>query len=266
MVFVEGDDYRQLRRPGDDPAQFRSVVRLPRGGVPNSAVVDELSAWYRFEDSSNTAIDYTAVFDDDRFADTTSFNATVNGSTHVTNGGVTDVLSGANSGAYRHDGVDDFIKANSQPVDSTTDFTVCVWVNPQDTDNGRILNTNDTENGFRVQYENGRLASDFGLVGFEDSGNRDGFTSGPTVPVGSFTHIAITLNTITGEAKLYTNGALRETITTSGSGGDPQTLEIGAAASFGTAFFNGITDDVRVFERTVNGAEISQIVSNTEPL
>jgi hypothetical protein len=27
MVFVEGDNYRALRRPGDDPAQFRSVVR-----------------------------------------------------------------------------------------------------------------------------------------------------------------------------------------------------------------------------------------------
>jgi hypothetical protein len=27
MVFAEGDDYRQLRRPGDDPAQFRSPVR-----------------------------------------------------------------------------------------------------------------------------------------------------------------------------------------------------------------------------------------------
>jgi hypothetical protein len=36
MVFVEGDDYRALRRPGDDPAQFRSVVRLPRRGIPDS--------------------------------------------------------------------------------------------------------------------------------------------------------------------------------------------------------------------------------------
>jgi hypothetical protein len=30
MVFVEGDGYRQLRRPGDDPAQFRSLVRPQR--------------------------------------------------------------------------------------------------------------------------------------------------------------------------------------------------------------------------------------------
>jgi hypothetical protein len=35
MVFVEGDDYRQLRRPGDDPAQFRSVVRPRRVQPPD---------------------------------------------------------------------------------------------------------------------------------------------------------------------------------------------------------------------------------------
>jgi hypothetical protein len=39
MVFVEGDDYRRLRRPGDDPAQFRSVVRLAQGAsVPDSVL------------------------------------------------------------------------------------------------------------------------------------------------------------------------------------------------------------------------------------
>jgi hypothetical protein len=38
MVFVEGDDYRQLRRPGDDPAQFRSVVRPAQTPDPPDSV------------------------------------------------------------------------------------------------------------------------------------------------------------------------------------------------------------------------------------
>jgi hypothetical protein len=39
MVFVEGDDYRQLRRPGDDPARFRSVVRPTQvPPAPNSVI------------------------------------------------------------------------------------------------------------------------------------------------------------------------------------------------------------------------------------
>jgi hypothetical protein len=39
MVFVEGDNYRALRRPGDDPAQFRSTVRLPQAAaVPDSVI------------------------------------------------------------------------------------------------------------------------------------------------------------------------------------------------------------------------------------
>jgi Holliday junction resolvase-like predicted endonuclease len=41
MVFVEGDDYRQLRRPGDDPAQFRSVVRPGQKTVIPSSVIHQ---------------------------------------------------------------------------------------------------------------------------------------------------------------------------------------------------------------------------------
>jgi hypothetical protein len=38
MVFVEGDDYRRLRRPGDDPARFRSVVRPVQAVAPDSLI------------------------------------------------------------------------------------------------------------------------------------------------------------------------------------------------------------------------------------
>jgi hypothetical protein len=41
MVFVEGDDYRTLRRPGDDPAQFRSVVRPAQVPVTPDSVVHQ---------------------------------------------------------------------------------------------------------------------------------------------------------------------------------------------------------------------------------
>jgi hypothetical protein len=39
MVFVEGDDYRQLRRPGDDPAQFRSLVRPAKAPLTPASVI-----------------------------------------------------------------------------------------------------------------------------------------------------------------------------------------------------------------------------------
>jgi hypothetical protein len=41
MVFVEGDDYRQLRRPGDDPARFRSPVRPVQVPVAPDSVVHQ---------------------------------------------------------------------------------------------------------------------------------------------------------------------------------------------------------------------------------
>jgi hypothetical protein len=41
MVFVEADDYRALRRPGDDPAQFRSPVRPAQVPVAPDSVVHQ---------------------------------------------------------------------------------------------------------------------------------------------------------------------------------------------------------------------------------
>jgi hypothetical protein len=50
MVFVEGDEYRQLRRPGGDPAQFRSIVRP----VQTPPVPDSLIHEYRAQNFTST--------------------------------------------------------------------------------------------------------------------------------------------------------------------------------------------------------------------
>jgi hypothetical protein len=51
MVFQEGDDFRELRRPGDNPAQFRSLVRLPRQPIPDES---DLVARYDFSQEDGT--------------------------------------------------------------------------------------------------------------------------------------------------------------------------------------------------------------------
>jgi hypothetical protein len=45
----------------------------------------------------DTARDYTAFLDDDRFADTTAFDGTVNGASFQSTGGATDVVSASNT-------------------------------------------------------------------------------------------------------------------------------------------------------------------------
>jgi hypothetical protein len=265
MVFVEGEDSRALRRPGDDPAQFRTPVRLPRRQAVglDAAITNGLVAWYRFEDSANTAIDATNALGVG--ADQTAFDGTVNGASFVGNGGVTDVVSGPNSGAYSFDGVDDTIQANGQPVDSTTDMTLSVFVKPTGNSVSRILNTNDDTNGVRISYKDEQTGATPPVTLFEDGGSPDTFNVTPAVPQGTFTHLALTLNVSNNAGRLFKNGNLQETITTSGSGSDPIDFTIGAKDPSKTGInFPGIIDDVRCYNRALSASEIRQIYQNTK--
>jgi hypothetical protein len=89
MVFVEGNDYRQLRRPGDDPAQFRSVVRPVQVPVAPDSVVHQ----YRGENFT-----------------TSTWTDSVGNADMSINGVSSSTLNGDRSASS--DGVDDFGVAN----------------------------------------------------------------------------------------------------------------------------------------------------------
>jgi hypothetical protein len=127
MVFVEGEDYRQLRRPGDDPAAFRSVVRLNL--VPDSVVHQ-----YRGENFT-----------------TSTWTDSVGSADMSINGVSASTLNGAR--AASSDGVDDFGSANS-PEDlpgQSDSFGVAFTVLSNDTtDNSTIFGARDN-NGVLFQ-------------------------------------------------------------------------------------------------------------------
>jgi sialidase-1 len=261
MVFVEGDDYRQLRRPGGDPARFRSPVRF--GAVPSSAVVDGLIAWYRFEDSADTAIDYTAELDDDRFADTTPYDGTVNGASFVPNGGVRDVVSstGSNSGAYNFDGVDDKIVTPKEVPIDTGSVTAMAWVIPSvlETKKGRIFassSTNNNKDFKRLLLSASDDVTEFALGDGEDQT----VLLGSALSSGSLTHLAVTGDGTTIRA--YRNGT--EVLDGTYPPGS-FSLPVSIGRSPGRPHFGGIIDDARLYNRALSASEINQIYANTDP-
>jgi hypothetical protein len=265
MVFVEGDDYRQLRRPGDDPAQFRSPVRFGAvlsSAVPSSAVVDGLVAWYRFADNSNTAIDYTAELDDDRFADTTAFDGTVNGASFVENGGVRDVLTGANSGAYDFDGTDDFISGPDSLaalVQSSGSFTIMCWANVDSTANEQLaMNFNSAR--FSIGYK------PFGPTGYgfrgDDGASIVRIDSGDTT-TNQYRHLTATFDG--SQVKFYLNSSLEGSKPFDGFVADDEEFTISSQGGGFRSFFDGTIDDVRLYNRALSASEINQIYQNTDP-
>jgi hypothetical protein len=254
MVFSEGDDYRALRRPGDDPAQFRSPVRF--GAVPSSAVVDGLVAWYRFADNSNTAIDYTAELDDDRFADTTAFDGTVNGASFQPSGGVRDVVSGPNSGAYEFDGVDDHISVTGSGLDVTSPpWTITLAL--------RRLDTSDS-NGFVSQAENGNFKTGQFQLRFDpkfnfDIGGVNNKDIGPQITDSNFHLIGVSCDT-NGTFQGMVDGNFTQTATVA----VPSNVATDSL-SFGRnhdRFSNLVIDDGRFYNRQLTEPEFNQIFTN----
>jgi hypothetical protein len=225
--------------------------------VPSSAVVDGLVAWYRFADNSNTAIDYTAELDDDRFADTTPHDGTVNGASFVQNGGVRDVVSGANpSGAYDFDGVDDFIAVNENLSES--EMTVTMWVQQESFPTSVSNFISD------VQVS----AGEDNFIRSQNSGSLAEFKSGGSVisvshPGSGFHHYAFTND----------GSSLTAFIDGSQVGStrcNPPNFLIGnfsryTGAGLSDRFVDGIMDDIRYYNRALPLGEINQIFTNTEP-
>ena len=137
------------------------------------------------------------------------------------------------------------------------------WINPTATDEaiyfGKTANGN---NDYLLLLDGGQLSSFTKTSGVETIIR--GFSDFPTdavpfvPPLGQWTHIALTYDGAT--IKVYANGALvgSGTPTTTGNiDGDPSPFNIGGRDD--GLDFNGLIDEVEVFNRTLSQAEITAI-------
>jgi hypothetical protein len=261
MVFVEGDNYRALRRPGDDPAQFRSVVRLPRRQAValDAAITDGLVAWYRFEDSATTAIDATNALGVG--ADQTAFDGSVNGASFQSSGGVRDVVSGPNSGAYDFDGVDDNIDVPLLPDNSNA--TAMCWFQSDDaTTEQRLIAFDNQKPNFLLRINSG-ASDEIQALSNDSNGNQTVSTT--NFDVTKPHHIAASFEA-NNELSLFVDGNQIGTVPVA----NPSTIfgndnHIGSNRGGGGNFTDGIIDDARLYNRVLSASEINQIYQNTDP-
>jgi hypothetical protein len=233
--------------------------------VPNSAVVDGLVAWYRFEDSANTAIDATNALSVG--GDQTAFDGSVNGASFVENGGVRDVVSGTgtNSGAYDFDGVDDIIDIGKPGFDvPENSCSFSFWLNVTKASGFRnILSKSDAFSNTAGRWKI-LLNENTNELQFQPSGGNARFL-GISPSTGVFEHFVITQSAT--ELKLYFNGSIDGTFSpiSFANNKDARCL-IGAVDQNGlNEFFGGGIDDVRIYNRVLSASEINQIYTNTDP-
>jgi len=160
--------------------------------------------------------------------------------------GGTAFAAGKVGQAFSLDGSNDFI--NVPGLSAPTDKTYSLWVK-----------VDATPGSFNTLIEFGNDAPWFGLV---QSGAVELFPNNPETPTtitpGVFTHIAYTSDSGTNKGKIYINGVqngadgIANTATTTG---------MGIGFHSGDTHFDGLIDEVAIFDRALSATEILAIVN-----
>jgi hypothetical protein len=189
-------------------------------------------------------------------------NGTIAGATRVT--GQTGF-----GGALQFNGSSSIVNiAHSASLALTNGMTLEAWVNPS-ANAGTSVN-----DGWRtvIMKERSTTGLAYGLYGNDGDSNpsrpagyiRNNGTdveaaNGPAVPIGVWTHLAVTYDGTT--LRLYVNGVLRNSVAASGGiAASTAPLRIGGNTVFsvpGTEYFAGLIDEVRIYNRALSAAEIT---------
>jgi len=218
--------------------------------VLNIVAPSDLVAWYPFR--QGTGVDATAGID--AFGDTTDYSATVNGATFKPSGGVTDIKTGANSGAFDFDGTDDFLNTTAPcPV---PEFTLMVFVETDTStlrDFTSILSTRDEAGQDDIEITASAGDSEFRFI--------RGATR-ITAPIQSpYTHLAATFDS--GNMEFFVNGSSVGT-TTSAIPSSGNVFDIGRRPA-GDNLYDGRADGVRIYNSVLSPSQINQVFQNTKP-
>jgi hypothetical protein len=175
---------------------------------------------------------------------------------------------GVDGQAIQLDGVNDYVEVPDSPsLDVTDAVTICAWIY-REVDSGgweRIVARSDASN---YDYWLQIASNDSVGGGFTDTnGNvRNGLdlTSGTPIPLDQWTHLAFVYD---GRyAKAYVNGLLDKAE-------DVGAFQIQASARplwigrlLNTYSFNGLIDEVRLYNSALSAAEIAWLTGRTEPV
>ena len=186
------------------------------------------------------------------------------------------VIHGAQStdgvlgGALLFDGQDDYVSGSTSPFDfANTTFTASAWFKKSDSEYGMIVSEGGRNSGwFLAVYPTGQIK-----VLLKKSNSYDAYTAITTGAYadGLWHHVAAVITTDTSgssgnNADIYVDGNLvgvtHERIGAYGVSTTGWT--IGTREAGYDYFFNGIIDDVRVYDKALSADEIADIYSALE--
>ncbi len=159
------------------------------------------------------------------------------------------------------------------PALNPASFTLCLWASADSTSGYASAVTSRDDDGSSVS----------GYILYNDSAGRWNFWTGgggapgtwpqlpgPPVQVGSWTHLALQYDAASQTMRLYVNGALANSAAGAGlyapNGPQSEDLHIGSGADNGGSFyFDGLIDDVALWDEALSAAEIQGVMNDGVP-
>ena len=155
----------------------------------------------------------------------------------------------------------DYINIDDAADDFNDSFTVCAWINT-DSNSGRQTivgrNTNTGGNRFIFAVLSGKLSLYI---------NGADFNSGINVANGAWHYVLFSHNIINDKITLYIDGSEVKSSSDSAFFSSDDKLSIGQEWDSGSPsdFFNGIIDEVRIYEQALTLGQIQQLYAESAP-
>lgn len=168
---------------------------------------------------------------------------------------INDQVQGWLNGAFHFDGANDYIET-PWTLDGDNNFTLSAWIYA-DAFGGGYQNIMAARTCFCwAFFERGA-----GVIGFsfDNQWGSDATSVNYTISAGVWYQALVTYDTVSNTLKLFVDSILRDELVLASSSSGPL-----AVASFdGNYEWDGILDDVRVFERTLDPMDVLTIYNNT---
>ena len=181
------------------------------------------------------------------------------GTNDGTNNGATRGVTGIINNAFDFDGNNDYINLNSGSVSTddlslTNDFTICAWIKPDSVSGTfNILGKRNSDNyQFVFRIANG------GISLLTTGGNI--FYSTETITTGSFQYVCVTRDN-DGDTIFYADGSSVYSESSLSISHINTNVRIGNDET-GNFPFNGIIDEVGIWERVLSSDEISELYNS----
>lgn len=236
-------------------AAWNKINIYQEGGEASVNLFNGLISYFKLDETIGDAIDSYGGYD---------------GTSEV----ITYSQSGILNTAYRFNGTSSVVHLDASSVESLTAGSISLWINPSTLlpANERIIHKGDST-GATTGFIIAGIGTGGDLIGgFEVGGEWDGLNWSASTNVKKFAlnlsvntwyHLALTYNS-TDKLKLYVNGVNGEENNTDyqWSSGTGNYFTLGRRAGAASAYFNGVIDEVGIWNRALTQAEVSTLYNN----